>query len=287
MNILHLRYFLDVCETLNISKSANRLHISQPALSKQIKNLEQQVGQLFLRQHQALALTELGHFFEKRAHAILELFDATLTDVQNFLPVQDNHLTIKIKRSSALLPRIVSQIQDNWPNLTIDFVQDTHDYTPSYDFTLTTKPLPDHQNYHLFSEKILFAHALNDPKYSHVSEISPQQLNDIKVVLCAPNPLRDLIDAYFLKKQLHYDLKFETDDQNVLCQFVESNFGYSFFPEFSWQTTNKKLCLKPVIDDNFKRDIYLAVPNSHARPAISDIVTYLVSFLKNSVNTHA
>lgn len=287
MNILHLRYFLDVCETLNISKSANRLHISQPALSKQIKNLEQQVGQLFWRQYQTLSLTDLGLFFEKRVRTILELFDATLSDVQNFSPAQNNHLTIKIKRSSALLPAIVSQIQAKWPNVIVDFVQDEHDYTPSYDFTLTTKPLPHHQNHHLFSERILFAHAINDPKFNHVTAIAPHQLNDIKVVLCAPNPLRELIDSYFLTRQLQYALKFETDDQNILYQFVENNFGYSFFPEFSWQTVNKKICLKPIMDDQFKRDIYLAVPDNHEKPNLSEIIMYLVSFLKQSIHTSA
>ncbi|UHL64085.1 LysR family transcriptional regulator [Paralcaligenes sp. KSB-10] len=73
MELRHLRYFLSVAETLNFSRAAERLHIAQPALSKQIRNLEELIGaQLFTRSKHQVALTRAGEAFREQAILILE-----------------------------------------------------------------------------------------------------------------------------------------------------------------------------------------------------------------------
>lgn len=72
MELRHLKYFVTVAEELNFSRAAVRLYISQPALSRQIKNLEDELGiVLFLRQSDGLTLTEAGKFFLEQAKDIL------------------------------------------------------------------------------------------------------------------------------------------------------------------------------------------------------------------------
>ena len=72
MELRHLKYFVNVAEDLNFSRAAGRLFISQPALSRQIKNLEDELGVvLFLRQSDGLMLTEAGKFFLAQAQHIL------------------------------------------------------------------------------------------------------------------------------------------------------------------------------------------------------------------------
>ncbi len=72
MELRHLKYFVAVAEDLSFSLAANRLYISQPALSRQIKYLENELGAvLFLRQSNGLKLTEAGHFFLEQAQDIL------------------------------------------------------------------------------------------------------------------------------------------------------------------------------------------------------------------------
>ncbi|BAY78772.1 LysR family transcriptional regulator [Nostoc linckia NIES-25] len=76
MELRHLKYFVTVAEELNFSRAAVRLYISQPALSRQIKNLEDELGVvLFLRQPDGLILTEAGKFFLEQAKDILNRSD--------------------------------------------------------------------------------------------------------------------------------------------------------------------------------------------------------------------
>lgn len=83
MEIRSLRYFLAVCEEKNFSRAAKKMLISQPALSKQIKELENQLGvQLFIRAHRQVRLTEAGYFLRDRAKEMLILNDDTENTLQ-------------------------------------------------------------------------------------------------------------------------------------------------------------------------------------------------------------
>src|SRR5215471_9438918 len=72
MELRHLRYFVAAAEEMNISRAAARLRISQPPLSRQIRDLEQEIGTpLFDRRSKRLKLTAAGAYFLPEAREIL------------------------------------------------------------------------------------------------------------------------------------------------------------------------------------------------------------------------
>lgn len=95
MELRHLKYFLIVAEELSFNRAASRLYISQPALSRQVKKLEDELGTvLFQRQSNGLKLTEAGLFFLEQAKDILQRSQAAVQAVQDRYSNTDELLSI-------------------------------------------------------------------------------------------------------------------------------------------------------------------------------------------------
>ena len=78
MEIRVLRYFLETAREGNMTRAAERLFISQPTMSKQLKELENELGtKLFIRSNYNIRLTEAGMLLRERAEDILSLVDKT------------------------------------------------------------------------------------------------------------------------------------------------------------------------------------------------------------------
>lgn len=82
MDIRVLKYFLTVAQEENITKAAELLHISQPPLSRQLHDLEEELGvKLFERTNRKVILTAEGALLRQRAVEIIELVEKTKSDV--------------------------------------------------------------------------------------------------------------------------------------------------------------------------------------------------------------
>lgn len=82
MELRELKYFLAVAQTGSISAAADSLYITQPSLSRQMKNLEAEAGgELFERGSRRITLTERGKLLKKRAEEMLELYDKTMAEM--------------------------------------------------------------------------------------------------------------------------------------------------------------------------------------------------------------
>jgi DNA-binding transcriptional LysR family regulator len=83
MELRHLRYFVIVAEEQNVTRAAERLHVSQPPLSRQIHDLEAELGvELFHRTAKSLALTEAGKMFLNEARSVLLRVDKAVETVR-------------------------------------------------------------------------------------------------------------------------------------------------------------------------------------------------------------
>ena len=88
MELRVLKYFLSVARNENISKAAEELHLTQPTLSRQLSELEEELGtKLFVRGKRRTTLTEEGIFLKERAREIVALADKT---VAQFLQTEEN-----------------------------------------------------------------------------------------------------------------------------------------------------------------------------------------------------
>ncbi len=83
MELRHLKYFVAVAETLNFTRAAQKLHMAQPPLTRQIRELEAEIGaELFVRDKRHVALTEAGRVLLKEANLLLAQFENALDSVR-------------------------------------------------------------------------------------------------------------------------------------------------------------------------------------------------------------
>lgn len=122
MNSKQLQYAIRLSKTLNFSQVAEQLHISQPALSKQILNLESELGvRLFDRSSTPMVLTPAGEHFIRGAEDLLYREDQLIRSMEQFRSGEAGQLTIGITpfRSSYMVPEIVRQVRTAYPNIKI------------------------------------------------------------------------------------------------------------------------------------------------------------------------
>lgn len=113
-----LRYFLEIARASNMSRAADTLHISQPTLSKQIKDLEQELGKkLFRRSSTGLSLTDEGMLLRKRAEDILDMVDKTANEFQALNDIMGGEVRIGCAESHQIkyLARTICRFQKSYP----------------------------------------------------------------------------------------------------------------------------------------------------------------------------
>ena len=124
MELRELRYFLAVAREKNITKAADALYISQPSLSKQMQNLEKEIGSpLFVRGSRSVALTETGMLLKKRAEELLELYEKTEAELAAPAETVCGEVRIGGGESYALqtVMQAAKAVQDNYPHITFRF----------------------------------------------------------------------------------------------------------------------------------------------------------------------
>ena len=152
MNSKQLQYAIMLSETLNFSQLAEHLRISQPALSKQILALEQELGvKLFDRSTTPMTLTPAGEYFIRESKALLFREDQLIRSMEDFKNGLRGRLDIGISpfRSLYLIPRIIKKVRDRYPGIQITLHETGSDQIRKeaaegkYDFAIVNLPVDE------------------------------------------------------------------------------------------------------------------------------------------------
>lgn len=123
MEIRHLRYFCVLAEQLHFTKAALLLNVAQPALSHQIKQLEEELGtQLVERSNRRVRLTEAGEVFLSRAARILEQIDQATRETARVGQGEAGSLVIGVVSTAvcSLLPELLRGYRRESPHISLD-----------------------------------------------------------------------------------------------------------------------------------------------------------------------
>ncbi|MFD2645197.1 LysR family transcriptional regulator [Pseudomonas japonica] len=115
MELRHIKYFQAVAQTLNFTQAAQRLNIAQPPLSRQIQQLEDELGTQLLERSRPLQLTEAGRFFQEQSRALLQQFESLCENTRRIGAGQRRWLGIGFAPSTlyALLPELIRELRED------------------------------------------------------------------------------------------------------------------------------------------------------------------------------
>lgn len=137
MELRHLSYFQAVAEELNYRKAAERLFISQPGLSRQIKQLEEELGvQLFERDKKHVELTAAGAFLKGEVDFVLNHLESTKQQLLEIAAGREGELRIGflgsasnqvlpdlLKKLNSLLPKITTSLEELSNQMQVEMIQ--------------------------------------------------------------------------------------------------------------------------------------------------------------------
>lgn len=259
MELLQLRYFRTAAKLQNFSKAAELHMIPQPAISKTIHKLEEELGcPLFDRQGKKVYLNDAGEAFLKYVDQALNQIDKGIDAVANFQPA----LRLYAQSGIRFVPQLTA---DYWLASNRSITQVSYgDITVKkerYDVTFM-HPLEDMSAYEyrtLMEDSIVLAVSPKHP-FASRTEISVQELSDVPLVgFDRYNPLRLFIDAFLAEHHVVPRYAFESPDSYVVRSMITNGAGAGLVPCISWQQTPSNTVLIP-LKEKKTRALVIASP---------------------------
>ena len=126
MELRQLRYFVEVADREHVSEAAENLHVAQSAISRQIANLEEELGvALFEREGRNIKLTKIGRQFLDHVRTALKAIDYAKEQIDEYLDPHKGTVNIGFPTSlaSQVLPSVISAFKLEYPEVDFYFVK--------------------------------------------------------------------------------------------------------------------------------------------------------------------
>ena len=221
MEIRVLKYFLAVAREQNISAAAQSLFLSQPTLSRQLKELEEELGkQLFIRGSRKITLTEEGLLLRKRAEEIVELLDKTEKELSNSDEQVSGEIYIGAGETDGLrlIAKAAKELQEEYPQIAYRIISgDAVDITERLDkglidFALLLEPVDiSKYSYLKFLVKDVWGVLMRrDCPLAQKKSISPKDLRNMPLIVS-----RQALDG----SELTQWLKSDNEQLNIVSTY--------------------------------------------------------------------
>ncbi|MCA9017323.1 MAG: LysR family transcriptional regulator, partial [Planctomycetaceae bacterium] len=252
MEVDQLRYFLRVAERGNFTRAAEELMISQPALSRSIQKLEDELGQpVFERKTRSIALTDAGVLLQSRAQQILTLIEDTKAEIS------DDGRTGQIRVGAIptiapyFLPDFLRQFSAEFPEATLIVQEETTDKLlhrctqGEIDLAILALPVPARylEVEELFQEELLLVlppeHPLVEKSQIRLADIKPYPF----VLLDEAHCLSDNIVSFCRQRSYHPVAVEHTSQLAMVQELVSLSHGISMVPQMARERdeTNRRV----------------------------------------------
>jgi DNA-binding transcriptional LysR family regulator len=282
-----LRYFVAVAEELNFHRAGERLHITQPALWRQIRDLEQEIGVALLnRQPRGIELTEAGRSFLEDCRDILERMEAARLQAQRVATGQVGTLHIgfnEIVGRRREFPKFLKEFRKAYPgiNLQLHIMMSQRQVDALRNAEIDAGFVFRHVSERSDFEAMIFGKddfVLALPREHELSRASSLKLSDLEgQPLIMPNPrnnatAHEKLVAALRKVGITPHVAQFSDNENTLLNLVSAGAGLAFVNSSCRVPDGQGVTLRAVADLSLPVALEMTWLRSNQNPALSRLV---------------
>lgn len=286
MEFTKLRYFYEVAKRQHVTKTAEEIHIAQPALTKSIKQLEDELEMpLFYKKGRNIFLTEYGKYLQNKLEGIFAQVDSIKQDLELLKEQQRSTIRLNVLSASTIVTDAVVAYKKKNPSVIFQLIQNEAETDADVSVSMMSVDLPALPAFEkkcVMSEQIYLA-VPSDSKYAKRAEIA---LNDVKeegfVHLAGSKLFRRICDDFCAQAGFKSVTAFESDSPIAVKNVIGAHAGVGFWPEYSWGKASSEIVLLPITAPVCRREIVVGLHKNPVPSAVApDFYEFLVKFLQN------
>jgi len=289
MEIRVLKYFLTIAREENITRAAEQLHITQPTLSRQIMQLEEELGvRLFQRNRVNVVLTEEGRLLRRRAQEILELADKAEQEIIQNRETVAGEIGIGCgeTRNMECLSRLMATFRNKYPDVVFNIYTANADDVKerlengTLDFGLLMEPV-EISRYNFVRMPLQERWSVLMRRDSPLAEkevISPADLVGIPLIISKRQSVRNELENWFgeYSRQMHVIAMVNLSYSNRALM-VENHVGVALEYEFDFY--DDVLCRRPFSPEMCSRSVLVW----RKEQVFSSAVTKFIEHVRNEI----
>lgn len=286
MELTKLRYFYIVAKHEHVTRAAEEIHIAQPALTKTIKQLEEELGTpLFYKRGRNICLTEFGEYLKNKLENVFALIDGIPNEIEERKKERKRTVKLNVLAASTAVTDAVVAYKKKCPDAVFQLIQ--NETEADCDVSVSTgsaafSALPAFEKRCVMEEQIYIAVPKNS-RYASKESIKLRELDGEEFVNLAGSRLfRTVCDGFCATAGFKPHISFESDSPVAVHNVIGASAGVGFWPEYSWGKTSSDVVLLPISEPVCQRELVIGL---HANPVSSsvalDFYDYLIKFLQN------
>lgn len=289
MDMHHIRYFLAVCETLNFTRAAEKCNVTQPALSRAIQQLEEEVGGLLFRRERSLThMTDLGALLRPRLQQIMDDVTSVKKEVKRFLTLEEANVTLGIMCTigPTRFTGLLADFRMRYPGVTLKLVEGDPPRlselleTGEIDVAImgAAEGFPERFSVEtLYRERFLIAFSAGH-RFETMSVVPISAVDGESYLLRANCEFDGKLSDILRSCHAGVNVAYASEREDWIQNMVAGGLGICFIPEFSAVVPG--LQTRPVTDPEVWRDICLVSMSGRRHSPV------VASFLK-AVRTYS
>src|SRR5882672_4471081 len=287
MELRHLRYFVAVAEAGSLSVAAERLHTSQPSLSRQIRDLEDEVGtQLLTRSARGIDLTPAGRAFLDHARTALSQVEAATEAARRVAHPAKPCFSMGFLTGHELtwMPEALQILRDELPNIDVMI---SSQYSPlladgllkgkiDAAFLRREQGVPD-LAFRLLVKEPLVVILPGNHRLAALKAINPRELaGETFVIVSHTAPvLRAVIDNYLKRSRINITPAHEADHVTMGISLIMSTRGVGLLPAYAQNFLPASVTSRPLKGDVPTVDLVLGYRKSNQSPILKLLLSRL------------